>query len=530
MGTNVGFVPVVQDETASGRLGGTSFSSPQVAGVAALLRAAVPSLRAIETKAILLASARDIESKNLDAPWHSRNAYGAGLAYASRAVNVLEAQAYGRGTVSPAAMTWSGRLSVVPGRWYRLAATWMRQVLTSAAWSNLDIEVLDSANVVLAASATPRNLYEFCTFSTQASQVTLRVSAKSLDGPQQEFGWALSETERPWVMPLLEEYGAGCPGSAASLDGIVLPPSARLSFGNTQVSQPFGGGGGRYQQIFAGVQRPAELVMGLALRPDDTWAAAESVCSADIYVGATNLTPQTLGIAFDSNWKSPPVKVFSGAIRLPERLAPSINPSFFRPAVLFQALPLHDWSQGNLLVEVRSQGGGLHQVDAVTGRSTETAQLFGGYAASWGQVTVGKGLVIKLITSLTIGAGGVPELYGTLSPLSGADTTTVLSGGRRSAAVALALGGSDQQWGVLPLPLDLSSLGAAGCKLLAAPDIVSGLVLDSVGYGEARLRIPSNPAFVGTSLYQQGLVQDPPANALGLALTNGLHYRVGGFR
>mgnify|MGYP001453161871 CR=1 FL=1 len=164
---------------------GTSNSAPQVAGVATVLRAAFPTMRADETKALLLASAADPTTDGkID-----RNSFGVGMLHAG---NAIQASAPVRGTLTTAAPSFRHAMPVVQGRSYGVAAVWHRSVYTSLQWSNLDLFVLDGTTVV-ASSTTPRNLYEKLDFvANRTGSYTLEVRAVTLEGGSQDFALATS--------------------------------------------------------------------------------------------------------------------------------------------------------------------------------------------------------------------------------------------------------------------------------------------------------------------------------------------------
>ncbi|MFQ5506303.1 MAG: hypothetical protein ACE5F1_16160, partial [Planctomycetota bacterium] len=96
--------------------------------------------------------------------------------------------------------------------------------------------------------------------------------------------------------------------------------------------------------------------------------------------------------------------------------------------------------------------------------------------------------------------------------------------GPSGAFAFLWIGASNSTWGTLPLPIDLTSFGAPGCKVYTGSvATVISRTIPSDPRGLARFRfgpIPKLAAFQGATLYQQALVADPKANALGLRFSN----------
>jgi hypothetical protein len=84
---------------------------------------------------------------------------------------------------------------------------------------------------------------------------------------------------------------------------------------------------------------------------------------------------------------------------------------------------------------------------------------------------------------------------------------------------AFVLGTSDQQWNGQPLPLDLSSVGMPGCRLLASADATL-FAVTAAGGATCTLSIPSATAFAGLRFFAQGFALDPSANALGVVASD----------
>jgi hypothetical protein len=74
----------------------------------------------------------------------------------------------------------------------------------------------------------------------------------------------------------------------------------------------------------------------------------------------------------------------------------------------------------------------------------------------------------------------------------------------------------------LPLPFDLGPLGAPGCAVLAAPDMLLVLVTDPAGGSSVLIHVPPLLDFLGLPLFFQTLVLDGRSNPLGLSATRGI--------
>ena len=83
------------------------------------------------------------------------------------------------------------------------------------------------------------------------------------------------------------------------------------------------------------------------------------------------------------------------------------------------------------------------------------------------------------------------------------------------------VGFSDVDWGgVGPLPFDLAPLGAPGCRVLVAPDVLQGVTsVAADGRASAAIALPANPGISGFRIFAQWAASTT-ANALGLSLSN----------
>ena len=123
--------------------------------------------------------------------------------------------------------------------------------------------------------------------------------------------------------------------------------------------------------------------------------------------------------------------------------------------------------------------------------------------------------------------GAGPTLTASTAPSLGRPLTIGLFGGAPSSAALLFLGVSRWTYAGLPLPLDLTGLGAPGCSLLASGEFLLPVPTNGFGFGSWGLAIPNANGFAGTSLFTQALVFDPRANAFGAAFSRGLELRIG---
>lgn len=83
----------------------------------------------------------------------------------------------------------------------------------------------------------------------------------------------------------------------------------------------------------------------------------------------------------------------------------------------------------------------------------------------------------------------------------------------------------------LPLPIDLTPLGAPGNQVYLGPEVLLPLAWtpNLLGGQEARigLPIPNAPALLGAPVYGQSVVLEPGSNSLGLVTNNAVGLRLG---
>jgi hypothetical protein len=123
------------------------------------------------------------------------------------------------------------------------------------------------------------------------------------------------------------------------------------------------------------------------------------------------------------------------------------------------------------------------------------------------------------------GTAGVPELAHEGLPWLG-DTFRIGVGPVAGSAISvLALGLSQTVFGGQPLPLDLGPVGAPGCEVLAAPDVLAGPLLGASPHWD--IAVPVAPSLIGFSMFVQGAVLDGAANPLGLVVSDAMAIVVG---
>jgi hypothetical protein len=107
-------------------------------------------------------------------------------------------------------------------------------------------------------------------------------------------------------------------------------------------------------------------------------------------------------------------------------------------------------------------------------------------------------------------------------PALGSTFSRQLTGCPTGAAFILAEGFSNTtaNGGATPLPFDLTAFGAPGCTVNVDPLVVVMGVANSAGVAELSTPSSGDLTFRGFYWYEQALVLNPAANALGMQVSN----------
>ncbi len=174
-----------------------------------------------------------------------------------------------------------------------------------------------------------------------------------------------------------------------------------------------------------------------------------------------------------------------------------------------------DWAPG-WPSTASTRGKGIAQISASHG------VLFAGLpsASATGDTWV-SGIPTTTLFGSPCGPGPQPTLVAGAARLGQPRAVTVDDFPAMRGAVWL-VGGSDQQWGAVPLPASLTALGAPGCELLVSGDLVTPFYSLLGGRLTFMQLVPANPALVGAAVFDQVVVFDPLANPAGIVTTNGV--------
>ena len=534
-------MPAKDKESSNMVASGTSMASPQVCGAAALYRSLRKTATALETKAAILATTENVAKQNPSAPYNSRNAYGVGFLRDDR----LAAVAQGKGFIANAALTTTSKkktfmMPVQAGKGYSVVVAWNRMNVKSKGWSNLSLKV-KMGKFTLGFSDTPRNLYEKVVFSTvQSGTVDLIVEASTMETSPLPISIVACEVPPTNFAGFFTAYGTGCKGTGVVKDiTTVLPMDYAGKWGESQAPYIFGYYDHRYQQIFAADQVPLSFTASvIAFRHDDWYSPSLWNYWAELTIdlGTTTVSPDMIGRYFVSNLRGPMTRVLPKTkIKLPYWT--SLNKSLSNWLIripLSKPFTYVKKSGEYLILDTRKTNSSIgytnasYYIDTVFDTNTiKVSRVFSTSAGStFGTVEKGSGAVVGFVPSKNEGA--VPILDCPDQPKVGKTITLGLQRVRANAPVGIILGFSDHSWAGLTLPLDLTPIGAKGCRLLAGLNILFLTSVNGDGIGSFKLPIPGETSLILGRIYFQALVLDPGANQAGLSWSNGLKGIIGG--
>lgn len=494
---------------------GTSMASPQVCGAATLIRAANRSLRADETRAILLASTDQNPGAGT-----GLNSTGTGAGYLRDDVAydvAMSPNSHGRASVDATTRTWRRSIPVQQGNRVQIAIAWNRLELSSGqSWTNLDLAVKRGSTTV-ASSATSLNTVEFVRFdATQTETLTIEVTLQGsvIGSSTQPFGWA----GHIHVPAEYSVYGNGCAGSGrVAASAGVLPAGLDRNWGAGGNSYPFGVSPMRYMQAHAANQFGGTLTLrGLAFRSGQGLVQHANALSIVLKAGYTRQNPQFLNNSFDANWWGSPMTVFQGTLNVPAMPAMS-SPQQFTLKIPFQSAFVYSPSNGHLLWECQNAGqtsARTNYYDSFSSTTNPSCRVFygGSSTSQLGIIDPGFSLVTQFLVDggpgaiVTLGNAGLPALGSTLR--------VTLDGAAQNSVAILWLGAQSSN----------ITLGTAapGCSLYTSFDLALGAIATGpTGYGGIHAPLPSDPFLSGLRFYNQWLVLDASANRIGVTLSNG---------
>ncbi|HEX5054579.1 MAG TPA: hypothetical protein VFZ65_22575 [Planctomycetota bacterium] len=146
------------------------------------------------------------------------------------------------------------------------------------------------------------------------------------------------------------------------------------------------------------------------------------------------------------------------------------------------------------------------------------------FGDTW-EFQLGQGASYTTYGSGCAGSRGVPHLAASFGsvPRAGQVFQATVTNVPLQGPVFLFVGLSNTNHGPIPLPFSLGVIGAPSCDLLCSGDDLA-LLTNVLGTAFWQWQVPPVP---GATFYNQAIVFDPTANALGLTLSNGAAGTIG---
>ena len=197
------------DETLNSVGSGSSLASPQVCGAATTLRARFPAMTGPEARAILLASCLPSPGTGLN---QVSSGPGCGYLHDPSAHALAATGRFGSGRFAGPGL-FTTPMNVQAGKAYQAVVVWPRADPSGAAFSDLDLEILDGTQVIYA-SKHPVSTLEFCRFyTTKTTTLSMVVRTVALSAPKQPFSWAWGEAQPAFQPGSHVAFGQGCAGT-----------------------------------------------------------------------------------------------------------------------------------------------------------------------------------------------------------------------------------------------------------------------------------------------------------------------------
>ena len=121
-----------------------------------------------------------------------------------------------------------------------------------------------------------------------------------------------------------------------------------------------------------------------------------------------------------------------------------------------------------------------------------------------------------------------PGLHSSGTPDIGQSYAVHLEDALPSAFCCILLGASRTSFNGHALPYSLAPLGGGSCTVLVSHQSLLLGTTNAAGAFEASIPLVNNAMFIGSKIYNQGLIVDLAANDLGFVLTNALEVTIGG--
>jgi hypothetical protein len=297
----------------------------------------------------------------------------------------------------------------------------------------------------------------------------------------------------------------------------VIPVSATTTEGSSSSAFPFAYTTGRTQQIWRGtaLTQAVGLLTGVSYRRDGSGAAFPKVdyTSLNVSIGQTTVTPQAMSTTFSNNRTSPLTAILRSAkYSLPAIPAPTTPPASFNIHLNWTTSFVFDARKGNVILEWNMPGSpakNSYFVDAESfkpGNATGTVVPFG----TFGKFSAQENATFSAVAT-TLKPGGTLDVNG--------------NSFSKSYTARLIFGLSNKTYNSIPLPYDLTAIGAPGNSLYTSMDLLLPFPMSAQGsQWNARFTapIPNDKMLSGLTFYAQSYYGDANANAAGLVASNAL--------
>ncbi len=524
-GCGVGTVmPQFGNQNADWIADGTSMASPQVCGAAALVKNVRMASNVRELKALMLNNTESIAAQN---PSRNRNHYGMGFLRDDIACDAARANRVLSGTINSTVTPNTHTLAVTTNQIYAVTLVWNRHVLTSTAWSNLNLTIKDGATTV-ASSATLRNLYEKVEFSAPITgNLTIEVSAASLEIASVPYAVAFGLSSANGLAAV-RKSGVGC--VAGSSTYYELFGASTFDLSNTAIRMTPSAGG------YAVTPSPATYVpptgTGLGLTDDSlspaitlpfTFAFPSGsttqirICSnAFIYLNGTGTSTSFTPTVADALIGGP--RLFPAWTDLLPDGGTNVNNVFYnadipngRVLITWRNMPEFGSGGSNTLQVVMYSNGVVDYVwqsVSIVSHQTLTAFTPGNNGRDPGNRDISASL------PFSTGADSRPLAQDATRPLLGGTCQLLVSDIR-----AGSLGGVEIIGTEVP-GIDLTFLGMPQCFLYNNPILLTLPFATAGSTASVPLPIPANMALSGLAIPVQAVTLTPGINAAGIATSN----------
>lgn len=230
--------------------------------------------------------------------------------------------------------------------------------------------------------------------------------------------------------------------------------------------------------------------------------------NATITMSMSPMAYNATGTTFASNHGPSPITVLNAPISLPAQPSQNIWPFPWETPIPFSTPFTYIGSAGSTVV-----------FDILQTGNTGTSSW---YVEAYNRDTGGRAENGGPLSTCKFSNGNYNSGLGYISPVVGGNWYVNNQGTLPANLVGFGTLGSQGvggTWSGLPLPIDMTSFGAPGCRwnvevLISTPLIVMGASQNI--YQWPTLPIPNNPALAGTKFYDQSIFLDPLANAWGV--------------